>query len=262
MSALRRVAGAAVWALGLWLIFVLLAKAASLMVGTAAATALSPHAGPVPGREDLFAVAQLTYLHPGLRATAANAPVLMGLAGVLAWTLCSGIVIARLGGTTGASALGEVGLRTLPSILLQSLWHVALRVVFLMVIAVSLGPLSEVAMLIALAFAWVISSLALDLTRIGVVLHGARPLHPGTALWAFVRAAKAPRLLAITTGLGLLQWIIAGALASAGIAAVGPGSSSLNTALLSALGVLVGLLRLSVVIGHGPVALRSMSEQS
>ena len=259
MTALRRVADAGGWALGLWLVFFVLAKAARVVVATSAEAAMGPYAGPPPGREDLFAVAQLLYLDQGLAAALSTAPVLMAIVGFAVWTAASGLVIARLEGTTGRDELGKIALGSLRGVVAQSVWHGIFRAILLVVVAVSLGPLSPIAMLITLAVAWLLASLALDLARVGVVLHGARPLHPATAAYAFVRAATRPRLLGLTAVLTMAQLACAATVAHVALGSIGAGSSSIASALLSAIGIAFGLLRLSIVIGHGTVPLRSMS---
>jgi hypothetical protein len=183
----------------------------------------------------------------------------MALIGFVVWTAASGLVVARLDGTTGANELGKIALGSLPGVVAQSVWHGILRAVLLAVIAVSLGPLSPVAMLITLAVGWLLASLALDLARVGVILHGARPLHPATAAYAFVRAATRPRLLGLTAVLTVAQLACAATVTHVALGSIGPGSSSIASALLGAIGIAFGLLRLSIVVGHGTVPLRSMS---
>ncbi len=254
-GALRRLFGAPGLVALVWLAQLAVALAVGSTVQRMGAAAVGPYTPPIDDHL-LSRLIELTSDHPSIVAGLGLSLSITAVGSVLAWTLVVGLVIGRLDGTTERAALGATWLRTLPGVIATSLWHLLLRGVLLVVVAISIGALPGVAKVVALAIVTCVAALALDIARVHVVLHGERGVHPVTALWAFVAAGRTPRLLGAAVLLGLIQLGCAAAILHLGL--VGLDGSSLLWAgrLLALVGVVVGLLRLTLVVLVGPLELR------
>jgi hypothetical protein len=147
-------------------------------------------------------------------------------------------------------------LRTVPAVAITSVWHAVLRVVLLLVVLASVGPLPAAVAWPLLLVALIASSLALDLARVGVVLHDAPGFHIRTAAYAYVQAFKRWRLLVGVAAPWLLQ--VAASLASGWIAlhSLGAGGQLWVARALTLVAVAAGLWRLAMVVDAGRVPLQ------
>lgn len=165
----------------------------------------------------------------------------------LAWTLLSPLVIARLAGHTGARALGGQALAGLPGVVVQSLWHLLLRAVLMVVVLISVQPLPVAVTWVAGTLTWLVAGVALDATRVAVVEHEAAPWHIKTAWRGLVRVVKRPRMLVPGVLLGLGQLAVSGTILWLALAGLGTGSVWIPR-LLALVSVGLGLWRVGIVV--------------
>jgi hypothetical protein len=137
-----------------------------------------------------------------------------------------------------------------------SLWHLPMRALIYLVVFVGVTPLPRtVGAPIAIA-AITFCTYALDVARVQVVLHGARPFHIKTAARAFVQGASHPRVLLMSVGLSLVQWACVATALYLAVAGMDDGSGVTGARLLSLPALLAGLWRLAVVVDAGPMPAR------
>lgn len=253
MNALKRVVTDPWLVALLWAGQIAVAIAFGSMLSAMVSAAMVPFSG-LDDTHRLGAVAQLLMMHPSVAAGAGAGLMISALVGLLAWTLVAGLIIGRLHGDR-RGALGSTWVRTLPGVAVTSLWHLLLRVVGLALVAVSLGPLPAPIAGLVLLWALAISTLALDISRVQVVLHDAPGFHIRTAAYGYVQAVRRWRLLARIGGPWLLQMGVVGASVVLGLASLGGSSQLWTVRVLSFGGVVFGLWRLALVIEAGPVRL-------
>lgn len=259
MNAVRQVLRAWPWVLAIWLVEIAIAATAAFALRTHVAAALDDFV--LPDDHVLYAAAELGAWHPQLLVAAVVGVMLSGLLGMLLWSLLAPLVLLRLHvGPQPAAELGSRWLTVLPGALATTAWHGALRVLIVLVLGSTLAGVSGPALPIALVAAWSLATCALDLSRVGVVVHGARGLHPGAAVLGYLQAFKQPRILAASLVLQLLAWACAGlgtwALLHSGGTALGA------TRACALLAVTLGLIRHAVSLAAGPLPIRPADEPS
>jgi hypothetical protein len=143
--------------------------------------------------------------------------------------------------------VGATALAGLPSVVVQSIWHAVLRAVLIAAVLMSAQPLPEWAIAVLLGIAWLVASVALDATRVAVVVGDAAPWHVKTAWRGFVRVAKRPWVLASGVLLGVGQLLIGAAIVWLALAGLGAGSAWAGRA-LALVSVGLGLWRIGIVV--------------
>jgi hypothetical protein len=258
MSALRRVASAPWLVLALWAGQLAIAFAFGSVLSAVVSATLTPYAG----QDDAYvfgAVVELLSLHPAVAATLMTGLVSSAIIGALGWTLLSGIVIARLGGVARPE-VGATWLRTLPGVVVTSLWHLLIRAAIFFAVAISVSTLPRSLALLVFGIALAISTLALDLARVHVVLHAARPFHVRTAADAYANVVRHWRLFARALGPWLLQMaVVVGSLWLA-LASLGGQSHLWTVRGLALLGIVLGLWRVALIIDASRLPERSTDD--
>jgi hypothetical protein len=255
VNALRRVAAAPWLVLALWGSHVVIAIAFGSVLSNVVAAAVMPFAG----RDDgyvLGAVVEVLSLHPSIAATMMAGLVLSAIVGAVGWMLVAGLVIARLtnhpGADTSPSGLGATWLATLPGVVVTSLWHFLIRAAVFVIVAISVAPLPRGIALVVFAIALAVSTLALDIARVQVVLHAARPFHVRTAADAYAHVVRHWRLVIRALGPWLLQMLVVATSLWLALASLGGGSHLWMVRGLSLVGVVLGLWRVALIIDAVP----------
>lgn len=245
----------------LWLLSLLSAAGIGLVLRAAAASSLDDAAPPAE-HHALFSLLELLLGDRSLATLGIALPTMTAVAGLAVWTSISPALILRLQGVRAPAELGYGWAKSLGAVWVQTLWHLLLRALLLVVLWASVGALGPPWNLLLVAAALMLSSVALDLARVGVVRHGASPYHPATAAYAFVRALQHPRTLLVVGAAWLLQVFSAAAILYAAMVAVGPGSMIWPMRFVALLAVVAGLWRLALAVRLGPVPLRSVGSTS
>ncbi len=169
------------------------------------------------------------------------------LSSAILWTVLSPLLIARLAGPRTWSELGGRALGSLPGVLVQSLWHLLLRAVLLVIAVLCAGLIAESSVPLTFIVVWVLSGVALDAARVAVVEHDAAPFHIRTAWRGFVTLVRRPGMWVPCVGLSLIQ--LATSALILWLAVRGYGSASAWIPRLLALGTVgLGLWRLAIVV--------------
>ena len=172
------------------------------------------------------------------------------------WTLLAGAIISRLAGIVGWERLAGASARWLPGIVVTSLWHMLLRGILVGGLILATSPLPRMAAAPILALVVLVSTCALDIARVHVVLHGAHRFHIRTAWMGFMQAIRNPTLLGKSVALGLCQWgCVAAIFATAGFG-LGIEGTLLLARPLALLSLFFGLWRIAVVVETGPLPRR------
>ena len=253
MTALRRVLRSPGLIAGVWLVYLAVAGVFGFILHAAAIGASDPYTA-LPDGHHLFHLGELLEAEKSIVVMGLGGALAAAVSSVVAWTLLSPFIIARLAGRS-LSEVGEVGLRSLPAVAVQTLWHGALRVVVLFAALMIAAPAPGAIKLLLLSLAFGGSAIALDVVRVQVTLHGASRFHVRSAFYAFVRAAKQPKFLAAGVGIYALQIVTAALVAFVGLHSVGEGSTLWGVRILALVTVVAGLWRLAFVVEHGEVKL-------
>lgn len=256
------VLGAPGWLVGLALSQWLLAKLAAMPVVAAVTAATEGHApGSRPEAYErlLAVVAELFVTSPSVAAVAVAMLAVTTVVSTIGWTVLSTAVLARYvaawrGASVSRDAVASAWARALPGVVVQSLWHWALRAALLWAALLATAELPDEIGWAVTGITLCISIVALDVARAAVVGGIGGTLHPRTAARAFMVALRTPALLlpaAVMAAVGLV--VTAGTLWAAIQALWDPswlwGARALNLA-----GLVVGLLRLAWVAEHPAVA--------
>lgn len=254
LGGLRRVRGAAGLWLGTWLCLAVGAGITGRLVGFVVASAVAPFGALEPGHL-LYGLLDVLAHH---RGAAAGILVALGVSGVLSalvWMGLGPLIIARLAGRAWAEAGGHA-LRTLPAVIVQTLWHGVLRATLVLAVLLSVQPLPRAVAGGLLAIAWLWCGVALDVTRVAVVEHDASPFHLRTALRGFSYTVRRPALSVPCALMSLGQLAITATLLWLALAGLDAGTPW-GARLLAALSVGLGLWRVGTVIeraGNDPPA--------
>lgn len=243
VGGLRRLLGAPVPWLLAWIGVVTVAGVLGLRIRLVVAAALHPFDA-LDLQRVVFGTVDALQDHPETGTSIVLSLIVGGIVAALAWTLLSPLLIARLGGRRPWSELGGRALSKLPAVVVQSLWHLVLRAVLVLAVALSTP---EPAQWITVLLAWLLMGVALDATRVAVVEHDASPYHPRTAWRGLVRAVRRPGLMLPCVLLGLVQLALSLTILWLALSGYGQGSHW-PARLLSLLSVGVGLWRLGVVV--------------
>jgi hypothetical protein len=253
MNALRRVARVPFLVGGVWVLHLVLAAAFGSLLHASAVAATEPHSA-LPDGRDLFHLAELLDAEKSLAVLGLGGAFGSMLAAIVVWIFVSPIVIARLDGRSVSESIA-IGIRSIPAVAVQTVWHGGLRLVALFLVLMVIGPAPGAAKVLLLCIALGGCALALDLVRVQVTLHEASRFHVRSALFAFVRTFTDARFLAAGVGLYAVQMFCAAAMVLTGLHSIGDGSTLWAARLLSGVAVVAGLLRLAFVVERGEVTL-------
>lgn len=206
MSALQRTSRAWRWVVAIWLGEVVIAAAAAYGIRSHIAAAMDEFV--IPDDHRLYAIAELVHLHPQLVVSMGVGLVTSALLGFVVWTVLAPLVLLRLSGIEGAGDLGRAWLGRLGPALATSAWHLGMRVGAIVLGAQLLAALPAMAGVIVLLLVVPLVTCALDLSRVAVVLEGAKGGAVRTALDGYARLVREPRRTAAMAGLALLQWVL------------------------------------------------------
>jgi len=255
MSSLKRVTGAPGLVVVLWLVELTIAAFLGYSARNAVGAALGGYAVLYEGHL-LFSIADLLIDHPAVAAQIASAAKGSAVLGAVLWTLLAGAIISRLAGVAGLEPLAAASARWLPGIVVTSLWHLLLRGILVGGLALGTAALPRMVSAPILALVVLVSTCALDISRVHVVLHGARRFHIRTAWMGFAQAIRNPVLLGKSAALSLCQWGCVGAVFAVASFGLGTDGTLLLARPLALLSLVFGLWRIAVVVEAGPLARR------
>ena len=206
MSALARASRAWRWVVVIWLGELAIAAASAFGIRSHVAAAMDEFV--IPDDHRLYAIAEFLHLPPQLVVSMAVGLVTSALLGWVIWTLLAPLVLLRLSGIEGAADLGRAWLGRFGPAIATSAWHLAMRVGAIVLGAQLVAALPGIAAAIVLLLAVPFITCALDLSRVAVVLEGAKGGAVRTALDGYARLVRTPRRTAAMAGLALLQWVL------------------------------------------------------
>jgi hypothetical protein len=206
MSALRRASRAWRWVVAIWLGELVIAAAAAYGIRSHVAAAMDEFV--IPDDHRLYAIAEFVHLHPQLVVSMAVGLVTSALLGWAVWTVLAPLVLLRLSGIEGGAELGRAWLGRLGPAIATSAWHLGLRVGAVVIGAQLVAALPGIAAAVLLLIAVPLLTCALDLSRVAVVLEGAKGGAVRTALDGYARLVREPRRTAAMAGLAMLQWVL------------------------------------------------------
>ena len=256
--ALRIVAGSPGLVGGLILGQWIAAKLAAMPVVAAVASAIdgyAPGTRPAAYERILAVVVELVIAQPSVAAAMVTSVVSVAILSAIVWTLAAGGVITRYSLATpgvrpSLEAVGGQWLRTLPSVIVQTAWHLLLRAVVVVVAVTAVDSLPQSLGWAVIGITLLLATVALDLARVGAVTGVARPYHPATAARAFMVALRTPSLLVPAGLLALAGWLATGTTLMAGLWALSDPSWLWVARACSAVGLVLGLTRIAFVLGH------------
>lgn len=242
----RLLANPGLW-IGTWIGLVLGAALVGGLVRAIVASAVVPFGVLHPGRV-LYGLAEILAEHPAVATTVVVGIVSSAVLSGLAWLLLSPLCIARLAGRPWPEAAARA-MQTLPAILVQSLWHLVLRIVVLLALLLTVQPLPPLVAWPLMAVGWVMMGVALDITRVSVCEHDAAPFHIRSTWRGVVQAVRRPGLTLPCALLSIGQLLLAGGLLWLALVGLESGSTWLPR-LITLVSVGLGLGRIATVVEH------------
>lgn len=249
MNAWRTAAGAWPWMAAICVVELVIAAVTASTIRSHVASALTDHA--IPDDHLLYAVAELSSLHPQLVTALLLALAISTAVGALLWTLLAPLLLLRLARGEDAP-LGGAWIDRLPGAVATAAWHLGLRIAFVFVAGTGLAALPPLTAVILGFVVLLVATVALDLSRVAVVLDEAPGLSPRTAIDGFRRMAQHWRSASAMTAIAAVQWALAGV---AIVVAVRTGGSGLAVArATAAAATCLGVFRLAIAAGtaRGP----------
>jgi hypothetical protein len=250
-AALRRVLGAPGWLASIWLLQIGLAAAAGVIVQATLGAALEPHAA-TPDGHTLYALADLVLDHRAVLGGTMATVAVTSIAGVLAWTLLVGGVLARLAYGHDTPRVMLTWWRTLPAVLVQSLWHLGIRVGLWLLALSTASALPRAAGWPLLWLVWAVATVGLDLARARVVRGTASAYHPRTAAVAMLDVVRAPGRFAPAFGLAALGALLPAVTLLVAMGSLGAPAMPSLARLVALLAVGLGFWRLAIVLERDP----------
>ncbi len=194
---------------------------------------------------DLAYLVELLAAHPSVGLAIAGPAAAGGLLAALAMLVLTGGLVARLEGRGG---FGGAVTGALAPVLVQSLYHAVLRVVFLGLVFLAAGPAPAWISAASLAVAYGLCVHAFDVTRVRAC-RAADRYHPRLAFRAFMDVLSRRGLFSAgAVALVLLGGAAALAGAFAGLSGDGSAASTAAVRMLAGTGMFLGLWRLSVAV--------------
>ena len=246
IGGLRRLLGAPGWWLAAWLWMAIVAGLIGWQVQLLTVATLQSFDVLDPARR-LFGVIDVLRDNPAIGAGLATSAIASVLLGAVTWTLLSPLLIVRLTGSRPWSELGSRALSGLAPVLVQSLWHLLMRALLMLLVVVSVISAPPIVLWILGPLVWFISGAAQDATRVAVVEHGAAPWHIRSAIQGLGRVLRRPKLLVPCVVLSAGQLAITGTIMWMALAGLSAGSLW-GVRLLSVLSVGLGLWRIATVV--------------
>lgn len=254
ISGFRRVVSAPGWIVALAAANLLFAKALGASVTSALSTVMGRWS--IAEGEILYALLEILPDQSGLLTLVRQSLLASTVIGLLFWTLVAGGILARLKEPMPVSRVVGKATRSLPTVLVVTLWHLLFRGILLGVvggIGALLGRLDAASWIAPVLGVSVLlyATCALDLARVHAVLHGARRFHPATALAGFTEAAQRPAVLLASMTLGLVRWVAVLAILWLTIDGISAGHGPWPARLLWIVALLCGLARMGVAVEAG-----------
>lgn len=245
MKAWRIAAAAWPWMVGICVGELLLAAFATSAVRSHVAAAMGDHA--IPDDHVLYALAELASVHPQLAVAIIMTLSISTLVGGVLWMLLAPLLLLRLDRTDDDTPLGGPWLLRLPGACATTAWHVGLRVAFVLIAGSGLAALPP---MVAAGLGFVVllvATVALDLSRVAVVLDGMGGGSPRVAIEGFRRMARHWRAASAMSAIAATQWVLA---IVAIVVVVRTGGAGLAVARATAVAATcLGVFRLAIAAG-------------
>jgi len=204
LPALRRVWTAPWLWLGIGMAQLALAAALAVPLRIVLRAAMGPFT--ITGETRLLgAMAELVTRDPTIVAALLTAFAAAAALATLIAPLFAGAAIRRLAGPCATGEQARTCVMHYPAALMIGLYGLVLRML-LAFVAAALGTLHSSLQLAALVLILSFTALVVDLSRVRVVLEGARGLHPRTFIRAIVTVAHEPALWLRSGLIGALHW--------------------------------------------------------
>lgn len=207
----------------------------------------------------LFGIGSLLATQPAVAQGISQLLLISLVYSLLFWTLVGGGVFERLGQRRSLAETAAGCVRWMPAMIVVGLWHLVPRLIVLGIggsVAWSFfsrpgGGWPGLAILVVtIGF----NACALDLARANIVLHGARPWHPWSALQGYFQALKRPGTLLMSLLATAIQWTVLFAMLAIGIDQAGAGATIWVVRGLSLVTVVLILWRMAIAVEAGPHA--------
>lgn len=246
MSKAWRIAAAAwPWMLAICFGELLIAAVAAYPIRSHVAAALPEHA--LPDDHLLYALAELASVHPQIGIAVVLSLVLSTFIGGVVWMLFAPLLLLRLDRTDETAPLGAHWLARLPGACATTGWHLGMRIGFVFVASSGLAALPPIVAAVLAFIVLLVATVALDLSRVAVVLDGAAGGSPRVAIEGFRRIAQHWRAASVMTAIAAAQWGLA---LVAIIVVVRTGGAGLSVArATAAAATCLGVFRLAIAAG-------------
>ena len=206
----------------------------------------------VDGQNLFYALIEYLVDQPGVFAAWSRLAAVSALVSLVLWTLLSGGVLLRLRRPEPLSNLARDTVRVVPGIVVVTLWHFLPRLILLGLAGAATNfamdhppwGWSAAALTLCLLF---YCTCALDLARTAVALAGERPGWR-TARRAYARAWRQRGLLFTSMLLSLGQWLLVVLTFRQAFVGFAVDAGPWPARLMAALGVVLGLWRMSVAV--------------
>lgn len=248
-EALRRASAAWRWVVCIWLGEIVIAALGSYGIRSHVAAVMDEFV--IPDDRLLYAIAELTHAHPELAIAIVVTLATSALLGFALWTLLAPLVILRLAAPLPAPALTGLGgpwFGCLAGAVATSAWHLAIRLALVVVVGQAVASLPGVVALPIAILLVLVATCALDLSRVAVVVDGARGTSPRTALDGFAALVRDPWRAGLMVVLAAAQWLLV-AVGLLVLLRTGGESLALMRACAAA-ATFFGVLRLAVAAGR------------
>jgi len=248
IGGLRRLLAAPGLWLGTWIAVAFIAGLVGIRMRFVVAAAVGPFDALDLDRV-LFATLDVVRDHPSLSTGLVTSVLASAIVGAISWTLLSPLVIARLAGVPPRpwSEVGSLALTKIPAVVVQSLWHLLMRVALMLAVLLSVQPLPAWVAWFIGGITWLVTAVALDATRVAVVEHDAAPWHIRSTWRGFTRVVRRPGLLIPCALLTLGQLAITATILWLALSGYGH-ASMWPVRLLALASIGLGLWRVATVI--------------
>ncbi len=201
----------------------------------------------------LASVFELFTAHPGLLAAYRSTLAGSAVAGLALWTVLAPAVIQRLRAPRPASQLASATLKSLPGVMITTLWNWVPRAVLLTITGFATAKLMASGIwglvgLIVMATVLATCTCALDLARCRVVLRDASGTHFMTAWNGYREALRRPNVLLPSMSLSFAKWACSLGMLALAIDRAGHPVTIWGVRGLAVFGLALGLARVAVAV--------------